>query len=148
MTLSKPLRALLIVWLVLLSGILLWGNSPEDFINPQSVLPKEEKILSSSSLGFSNQIIRKGESPPFFPPDLIFIQQAIQSVAQRNIGRMIRAELVIGESATVYEIEVARCDGRITVIEVDAYSGQVLGPLYDLGEDKCPPLSLNYETEI
>jgi len=148
MNLSRTLLALIIMWGGLLSAILLWAISPESFIITQSVLPKEETILSSSSLDSSSQTINEVPSPPSFPQDLISIQQAITSVTQRNIGRIIRAELWMGEIETVYIIDVEGCDGKITMIEVDAHTGQVLGPVSDLGHDKCSPLPLNDEAEI
>lgn len=148
MNLSKNLLALFIILSVLLFGSLLWRNSPEAFLRHHSDLPKEEKVISSSLLGFPSQTVEEDDGTPSFLPGLISIEQAIQSVIQRYPGRVTRAELLMSERGTVYEIDVERSDGTITVFEVDAQTGLVLGPFSDFLRDNSSSLSLSHENEI
>lgn len=144
---SKIFLALFIMVSALLFGSLIWRNSPEAFSNHVSDLPTDEKVISSSSLGFPSPSLEEGDVPPSFPPDLISIEQAITSIKQRYPGRVIRAELLINERGPVYEIDVERSDGMITVIEVDAQTGQVLEPHSNLLQ-AINPLFLSDKNKI
>lgn len=147
MKLSKILLALLTIG-VLLGGFLLWQNSSGAYLHNQNELAQKEKVILSSSLEFENQTVEDGYFPPSLPGGLISIEQAIQNVTQKYPGRITRAEFLFGENGPIYEVVVQRGDGAMTVIEVDAETGQVLGPLPDLEPNNYPGQIFEQETEI
>jgi len=118
------------------------------FVIHQSDLSKEEKVISSLPLEFPSLTLEEKDPTPVFPPDVISIEQAIQSVIQRYPGRVIRAELLFSERGIVYEVDVESSNDTIIVIAIDAQTGQVLGPLPELDQGKNPPFSLDDENEI
>lgn len=147
MKLSQILMALLSMG-VLLGGFLLWRSSPETFSNNQNNLVQEGKVVSSSSLEFENLTEEEGDESPSFPAGLLSIEQAIQNVLKKYPGRVTRAELLFDERGAIYEVDVQRGGGEMTVIEVDAETGQVLGPVFEMDQETYPGQTLDQETEI
>lgn len=137
MKLSKILLALLSMG-VLLGGFLFWRSSPEAFSNNQNNLVQEGKVVSSSSLEFENQTEEEGDESPSSAAGLFSLEQAIQNVLQKYPGRVTRAELLFDERGAIYEVDVQRGDGEMTVIEVDAETGQVLGPFSEMDQETYP----------
>lgn len=125
---------------VLLGGFLLWRNSPEAFFNNQSDLAHEGKVISSSSREFEN-LTEAGNESPSFPAGLISIGRAIQNVTQKYPGRVTRAELLFDERGAMYEVDVQKGDGAMTIIEINAETGQVLGPLSEMDQDNTTILT-------
>ena len=146
--LSNTLLPLLTLLGVLLTGILFWGNIPEATVIQQSELIGQKKVLASSSLEFEKQTVEEGDEFLSFPADLISIEQAIKNVIQKYPGRVTRVELFFGERGPIYEVVVQRGNGALTVVEVDAETGQVLRPLSEREPDNYPSPTLDHKIEI